>query len=115
MKRFVLVAVLALASCGGRGGSADDDVVSTDNVDPDVSVSLPSEQEWQDQYDQTEQFALTVVGMTEEQAIEAIEEAGFVARVIARDGEFFAVTEDYSVTRINLVIVDGDVTEATVG
>jgi hypothetical protein len=53
--------------------------------------------------------------MTEAEAIFAIEDAGFIARVVARDGEYFAVTEDYSVSRINLVVVDDRVTEATVG
>jgi hypothetical protein len=35
--------------------------------------------------------------------------------VVARDGESYPVTEDYSPTRIDVTIEDGTVTEATIG
>jgi hypothetical protein len=56
-----------------------------------------------------------LVGSTEEEAVATVEAAGFVARVIARDGEDLAVTDDYRVDRINLRIEGGVVTGAGVG
>jgi hypothetical protein len=61
-----------------------------------------------------EAVAAEIVGSSEQDAVATIEAAGLVARVIARDGEDFAVTDDYRVDRINLRIEDGVVTEAGV-
>jgi hypothetical protein len=111
MKRLAIAVLLAVAGCGANM----DESVSTNNPEPDASISVPTDVEMQEQLERTEAFAATVIGMTEAEAITAIEDAGFIARVVARDGEYFAVTEDYSVSRINLVVVDDRVTEATVG
>jgi heat shock protein HslJ len=56
-----------------------------------------------------------VLSMAEAEAQAAVEGAGLTFRVVSRDGESFAVTDDYSITRINVVVVDGAVTEATIG
>jgi len=111
MKALLVVALIALAACG----SDMDESVSELNPDPGASVSIPTEEEMEEQRVRTEAFAATVIGMSESDAIAAIEAEGYVARVVARDGEYFMVTEDYSVTRINLVVADDAVTEATVG
>lgn len=62
-------------------------------------------------------LALTtdVLGMTESQARAAVEGAGMTLRVVSRDGEGLPVTDDYSVSRINVALVDDGVTEATIG
>lgn len=60
-------------------------------------------------------MATEVVGMAETEAQAAVEGAGLTYRVVSRDGTGLAVTEDYSVSRINVAIVDGQVTEATIG
>jgi heat shock protein HslJ len=65
--------------------------------------------------DATQQMAADVVGLPEAEAQAAVEGAGLTFRVVSRDGESFAVTDDYSLTRINVVVVDGAVTEATIG
>lgn len=65
--------------------------------------------------DETQALAARVVGMQESAAKAAVEAAGHTFRVVARDGEHYAVTEDYSTTRINVTIEGGTVTEATVG
>jgi heat shock protein HslJ len=64
-----------------------------------------------------EALAMTteVIGMTEAAAQAAVEGAGLTFRVVSRDGESLAVTDDYSVSRINVAIVDDEVTEATIG
>ncbi len=63
----------------------------------------------------TTTFAGTLVGRSEGDATEAIRARGLIMRIVGRDGESFAVTMDYSEQRINLVIDDGLVVEATVG
>lgn len=102
-----------LGACGSD--SMGDELISTNNPNPDVTVSIPSEEEMQAQLEKTEEFAATVIGLGEQEAITAIEGEGLIARVVARDGEYFAVTADYSVSRINLVIELGLVVETTVG
>jgi heat shock protein HslJ len=64
-----------------------------------------------------EALAMTteVIGMTEAAAQAAVEGAGLTFRVVSRDGESLAVTDDYSVSRMNVAIVDDEVTEATIG
>lgn len=56
-----------------------------------------------------------VVGLSEAEATSAIEAAGGTVRIVSRDGEDFPVTMDYRFDRVNLRIVDGVVTEATIG
>lgn len=60
-------------------------------------------------------FEETLVGMSEESAIEGAESFGYSVRVVERDGEFFAVTEDYRTDRINVVINNGVVASASIG
>lgn len=114
MKRVLAVTtvVMTLTACGS---SRADTPVSTINPSPDASVEIPTEEEMQEQVRRTEEFAATVIGLSTDEAIARIEVEGFIARVVAEDGEYFAVTEDYVTTRVNLVIVDGVVTEATAG
>lgn len=112
MKRVLVVLSLMLAACGSSGA---DTSLSTINPNPDASFEVPTEEEMQEQVVRTEAFAATTIGMTVDEAVEVIEEAGFFARVVAEDGEYFAVTEDYVTTRVNLVVVAGVVTEATAG
>lgn len=114
MKRVlaVVVVVMTLSACGS---SDADTPVATINPTPDSSVEIPTEEEMQEQVRRTEAFAATVIDLSTDEAIERIEAEGFIARVVAEDGEYFAVTEDYVTTRVNLVIVDGIVTEATAG
>jgi hypothetical protein len=64
---------------------------------------------------EAEKLAHDVVGRSEEEAVAAIERAGLVARTVARDGESFAVTDDYRTDRINLTVEAGTVVEAHVG
>ena len=47
-----------------------------------------------------------MVGMSEDDAVQAITDAGFTSRVVERDGEKFAVTMDLNPERINLTVSD---------
>ncbi len=56
-----------------------------------------------------------LVGLTEAAAVDAAESGGWVVRVVARDGEYYPVTLDYSTSRVNLTVVGGTVTSVSVG
>ncbi len=55
------------------------------------------------------------LGLSEDDAIALAEERGWKVRVASRDGEFFSLTMDYLVDRVNLTIVGDTVTEVTIG
>jgi hypothetical protein len=63
----------------------------------------------------TMEFAQKLIGLTEQAAIDAIKEAGYSHRIAERDGEQFALTEDYSPQRINLLVADNKVFDVWVG
>lgn len=59
-----------------------------------------------------------VIGMTEEEAIQAIEAVSgteVTYRVARRDDENYALTMDYRIDRINLEIDNGIVTKTSIG
>ena len=60
-------------------------------------------------------LAASVIGMTEAEAQRTVEDAGYVFRVVSRDGVDFPITEDYSETRINATVVKNRVTDTYVG
>lgn len=60
-------------------------------------------------------YAVQLVGFDEKAAEACVSSAGLTWRVIARDGEYFAVTLDYSPQRVNVVIEDSIVQEASSG
>lgn len=73
---------------------------ATDPMGPDAAVVALAE---------------TLVGMPLEEAEAAVEEAGYTVRVLSVDGEAGPATSDFRTDRINLVVVDDEVTQATVG
>ena len=107
-----LIAVLALTACSSQ--SPDDAVTSTNNPSPSASYSeFPSEPSAT-----VVSLAAEVLGMTEEvaiQTIEGISSEQLTARVVRRDDKSYAVTEDYSLSRINLEIDKGVVTKSSIG
>jgi hypothetical protein len=62
---------------------------------------------------ETKLIACQTVGMTKPEAIAFIEGAGLVYRIAYEDGDGFALTEDYTDSRINLEIVTGLVVGAS--
>jgi hypothetical protein len=64
---------------------------------------------------QAEALAHDVIGHSEADAVATLEDAGYVVRIVSRDGEDFAVTDDHRTDRINLRIGAGVVTHADVG
>ena len=62
---------------------------------------------------ETKLIACQIVGMTKAEAIAFVEAADLSYRIASEDGESFALTEDYTDSRINLEIVYGLVVGAT--
>ncbi|MFM8381113.1 MAG: hypothetical protein ACKOA6_03815, partial [Actinomycetota bacterium] len=56
-----------------------------------------------------------LLGLTEDEAVAYAESQGWGVRIAARDGEQFALTMDYSPTRVNLTVEGGFVTYVFVG
>jgi hypothetical protein len=59
--------------------------------------------------------ANTLVGLTEDEAMKIAQSEGWEFRVAARDGEQYMLTTDYVMNRVNVTLVEGTVTEVTVG
>jgi hypothetical protein len=107
-----LIIMLALTACSNQ--SPDDAVTSTNNPSPSASYSeFPTEPSAT-----ALAIAAEVIGMTEEQAIQTIEGISseqLTARVVRRDDSNYAITEDFSFSRINLEIDNGIVTKTYIG
>jgi hypothetical protein len=109
-----LIIMLALTACSSQ--SPDDAVKSTSSNNPSPSASFS---EFPTEPSSTALAVATeVIGMTEEDAIQTIEGISseqLTARVVRRDDESYAVTEDYSLSRINLEIDNRIVTKTSIG
>jgi hypothetical protein len=107
-----VVAMLALTACGSQ--SPDDLVTSTAMPAPESSSS-----DMQFEPSPTViAVSQEVIGMTEDQAIQTIEGISseqLVYRVVRRDDEYYPMTMDYRINRINLEIDDGLVTKTSIG
>ena len=73
----------------------------------------PSPDRFTEAHVKTKVVACQVMGMTKDAAVELIELNGISWRIASEDGEFFALTEDYSDSRINLDLVLGLVVGAS--
>ena len=67
----------------------------------------PSPDQFTQRHVETKVIACQVMGMTKDAAIRFIEAEGRDWRIASEDGEFFALTEDYTDGRINLDLVLG--------
>lgn len=84
--------------------------------DPAVSEPAPTDDEPGVEVPSVDDDAAAkLIGLTEDEALDAAAEVGWEVRVVARDGERFAVTDDYRTDRVNVTIDGGVVTEAFVG
>lgn len=73
----------------------------------------PSPDQFTQRHVETKVIACQVLGMTKDAAISFIEAEGRDWRIASEDGEFFALTEDYTDGRINLDLVLGLVVGAS--
>ena len=99
-----IVPMMGGMSRGATGAGAVEPGVAVDPVDPvDSEVSA------------AQSVADGLVGLAETDATKVATGKGLEVRVVERDGEFFPATADYRTDRVNLTIVDGTVTAATIG
>lgn len=59
--------------------------------------------------------AATLVSMTEADSVFCAEKLGWIWRIEQRDDEFFALTRDYRLDRVTVVVKNGLVTSSLVG
>jgi hypothetical protein len=78
-------------------------------MDDDVRGSLPESA--RRALERTEQFAASLIGQQEQDAVAASEAHGFAVRVARRDGENFVLRADMQFSRVNRVIENGIVSE----
>lgn len=57
----------------------------------------------------------TLLGMTEDEAVKALEIENLEARIVRRDDEYFVGIMDYRLDRVNLEIEDGVVVKVVAG
>jgi hypothetical protein len=62
--------------------------------------------------ERTERIADSLVGQSEQRAVEDCEAQGITVRIAGRDGEAFPLQADMQFSRVNLVINAGIVTQA---
>jgi hypothetical protein len=60
-------------------------------------------------------FILSLIGKTEKEAKDIANENGFLVRISSKDGEYYVLTRDYKLDRINLTLKNLIVTSATIG
>jgi len=106
VQRLVAVCAVAVLAVGlGACGGDDDD---------DDAADSPSETTTEDTAAQAAD-AEAYVGLEEVAAGEAADAAGVPWRVIERDGEGLAATQDYNAERLNFAVEDGVVVSVTNG
>lgn len=104
MRRILLVMAVTLAACSNDGAATP---TTTDRVCPAADVA--------DRAEITEARANLLLGFVEADAQRCAAELGWAFRVGVRDGESFALTQDYSLQRVTVSIDDGVVTAVVVG
>jgi hypothetical protein len=72
-----------------------------------------SPDQFSEQHAETKLVGCQVVGMSKQDAIAYAENSDVTVRIASEEGESFAMTEDYSDSRINLNILVGLVVSAT--
>jgi hypothetical protein len=104
------VATISAFLVGQTLSSPTPDPRSTPNA---LCFKDPSPDQFSPKHVETKLIACQLVGMTKAEAIAYIETFDLAYRIAMEDGESFALTEDYTDSRINLEIVYGLVVGAT--
>lgn len=84
----------------------DDQLLLTASGQPSLRYALP---------DSPAAFGKTLLGMPLDQAKAVASDAGYAVRVVSVDGKDRPATSDYVPDRLNLSVVDGEVTEVAAG
>ena len=98
---------------GGAAGSSSGS--SGAGSAPSGGVVAPPASSGSDALALSNDEAKKLVGLTEDEANKFAVSNGWVFRIGARDGESFAVTDDFVTNRVTVTIVGGKVTDVSVG
>jgi hypothetical protein len=98
------LALALLAACGGAGS---DTTVPSAAACPEADAA--------DSSMITVERAAMLIGLSEAEAERCAAELGWGWRVGERDGEIYAVTADWSPSRVTVTVVDGTVTAVVAG
>ena len=104
MRRLLLVMAVTLAACSNDGASTPN---TTDRACPAADPA--------DRAEITQARADELLGFFEADAERCAAELGWAYRVGMRDGESFALTEDYSLQRVTVTVENDVVTAIIVG
>ena len=104
MRRLLLVMAVTLAACSNGGASTP---TTTDQACPAADPA--------DRVEITQARADELLGFFEADAQRCAAELGWAYRVGMRDGESFALTEDYSLQRVTVTVENDVVTAIVVG
>lgn len=104
MRRLLLVMAVTLAACSNDGASTPN---KTDRACPAADPA--------DRAEITQARADELLGFFEADAERCAAELGWAYRVGMRDGESFALTEDYSLQRVTVTVENDVVTAIIVG
>lgn len=100
MKRAILAGLCAGALAFGVQGCGDDSSTATTFEMPEPIAQTAAD---------------TLIGLSESGAKQKADDEGWGFRVGRRDNEAYALTADYSPTRVTVEIDNGKVTKVTVG
>ncbi len=114
VQRLVAVCAVAVLAVGLGACGGDDDDDDTADSPPETTTEDTSASDTSDTAAQAAD-ADAYVGLEEAAAGEAADAAGVPWRVIERDGEPLAATQDYNAERVNFVVEDGVVVSVTNG
>ena len=118
-KQTAVVGIIGLLAASGAfvlgliTGASNAEVSSIRDKANELCFIDTSEQMFTEKHADTKLVGCQVVGMTKQAAIDYIESRDLVVRIASEDGEFFALTEDMSDSRINLEILVGLVVGAS--
>ena len=104
MRRLLLVMAVTLAACSNGGASTP---TTTDRACPAADPA--------DRAEITQARADELLGFFEVDAERCAAELGWAYRVGMRDGESFALTEDYSLQRVTVTVENDVVTAIVIG
>lgn len=102
----IAACIVLFPACGGNGeGDADTGTTASICPQPDGADAAMI----------TVARASMLIGLSEDEAEQCATSLGWGWRVGERDGEVFAVTADWSPSRVTVTVADGSVTAVVVG
>jgi len=97
-------AAFVIGTITGASNASVSQVLDTPN---ELCFIDTSSDQFSEKHAETKLVGCQIIGMTKDAAISYAEAEGLVVRIASEDGESFALTEDYTDSRLNLEILIG--------